>query len=225
MGLGKHSSNHRIERLRADLVTGRNQGYSLGMESSRSHIQSVPKEGGDPGVSGAVSPSVDPAPFLSALREAADHESHKEDLVGGKTRGMVTVAGAYFAIVQTATFSASGTLGKLEGGGRSWTIWLAVGAIALLALALTFAVIQQWPRKHKALPSKKIGQDLTDLLNGKQTQRDAVYQLAKRYAEVTKSRLKANNQRLGMYYATAVFAILAVIVTTTELAVSLISRI
>jgi hypothetical protein len=146
------------------------------MESSRSHIQSVP-DGSETGE--GHPPSIDPAPFLSALREAADHESHKEDLVGGKTRGMVTVAGAYFAIVQTATFSASGTLGKLEGGGRSWTIWLAVGAIALLALALTFAVIQQWPRKHKALPSKKIGQDLTDLLNGEQSQRDAIYQLAK----------------------------------------------
>jgi hypothetical protein len=192
------------------------------MESSPSHIQPVPKPG-DPG--GEIPPSLDPAPFLSALREAAEHESHKEDLVGGKTRGIVTVAGAYFAVVQTAAFSASGTLGKLEDWGRSWTIWLAVGAIACLAIAIAFAVAQQWPKKHKALSSKKIGQDLTDLLNGKKSQRDAVYQLAQRYAEVTKSRVKANNQRLGLYYAAAVFSVLAVVVTTAELAVSLVSRI
>jgi hypothetical protein len=192
------------------------------MESSPSHIQPVPKPG-DPG--GEISPTLDPAPFLSALREAAEHESHKEDLVGGKTRGIVTVSGAYFAVVQTAAFSASGTLGKLEGWGRGWTIWLAVGAIACLATAIAFAVAQQWPKKHKALSSKKIGQDLTDLLNGKKSQRDAVYQLAQRYAEVTKSRAKANNQRLGLYYAAAISSVLAVVVTTAELAVSLVSRI
>ena len=191
------------------------------MESSRSHIQPVPK----PGDGDAAPPLPDPAPFLSALREAAEHESHKEDLVGGKTRGIVTVAGAYFAVVQTAAFSASGTLGKLEDWGRAWTIWLAIGAIVFLALAIGFAVAQQWPRKHKALSSKKIGQDLTDLLNGKKSQRDAIYQLAQRYAEVTKSRAKANSQRLGLYYAAAVFSILAVMVTTAELAVSLVSRI
>jgi hypothetical protein len=192
------------------------------MESS-SHIQPVPEPDDKGGPS--LPPSVDPMPFLAALREAADHESHKEDLVGGKTRGIATVAGAYFAVVQTAALSASGTLGELDGSGRTWTIGLAVTAIVFLSLAIAFAVAQQWPREHKALSSKKVGQDLTDLLNGKKTQRDAVYQLAKRYAEVTKSRVKANNQRVGLYYATAVFSIAAVVVTTAELAVSLISRI
>lgn len=196
------------------------------MESSPSHIRDVSQVEDQPGGGdGPASQSPDPGPFLSALREAAEHESHKEELVGGKTRGVVTVAGAYFAVVQTATFSASGTLGPLEDGGRIWTIGLAVGAIAFLALAIGFAVAQQWPRKHKSLSSKKIGQDLTDLLNGKQSQRDAVHQLARRYAEVTKSRLKANNQRLELYYAAAAFSILAVAMTTVEIAVSLITRI
>ena len=190
------------------------------MESSRGHIQAVPGSSDE-----IEAPGVDPMPFLSALQEAADHESRKEDLAGGKTRGIVTVAAAFFAVVQTATFSASGTLGPLAGGGRSWTIWLAVGAMAMLAIAIGFAVAQQWPRDHKSLNSKKIGQDLTDLLNGKQTQREAVHMLARRYAEVTKSRVKINNQRIKLYYAAAVFSILAVIVTTAELAVSLISRI
>lgn len=192
------------------------------MESSPSHIKPAPEPGDKTGAS--PPPPTDPAPFLAALRDAAEHESHKEDLVGGKTRGIATVAGAFFAVVQTATFSASGTLGPLEGDGRAWTIGLAIMAIVLLGLAIGFAVAQQWPREHKALPSKKIGQDLTDLLNGKKNQRDAVYQLARRYAEVTKTRVKANNQRVGLYYATAVFSVAAVVVTTAELAVSLISR-
>jgi hypothetical protein len=179
------------------------------MESSRSHIKSVPAEdkeekGNRPP---SIDPSADPTPFLSALREAAEHESHKEDLVGGKTRGIVTVAGAYFAVVQTAALSTSG-LGKLDGTGRTWVIGLAVGAMTMLALALALAVIQQWPRKQKALSSKKIGQDLTELLNGDKSQRDAVHTLARRYAEVTKSRLKVNNQRLKLYYGAAGFSVL-----------------
>ena len=137
----------------------------------------------------------------------------------------MTVAAAYFALVQTATFSASGTLGKLEGEGRTWTVDLAIGAVGILALAIASAVAQQWPRNHKSLSSKKIGQDLTDLLNGKMSQRDAVYELAKRYAEVTKSRLKANKDRLNFYYAAAVLSIMVVVVTTAELAVSLVTRI
>src|SRR5262245_5698583 len=129
------------------------------VESSRGHIQAVGPEVQSAGADGPPSVSPDPSPFLSALREASEHESHKEELVGGKTRGIVTVAAAYFAVVQTAAFSASGTLGKLEDWGRAWTIWLAVGAIVFLGLAIGFAVAQQWPRKHKALSSKKIGQD------------------------------------------------------------------
>jgi hypothetical protein len=196
------------------------------MESSRGHIRPVgPGQSQEDDAGGPPSPSVDPSPFLAALREAAEHENRKEELFEGKTRGIVTVAGAYFAIVQTAAFSASGTLGPLEGGGRDWTVGLAIGAIVMLAIAIASAVKQQWPREHKSLPSKKIGQDLADLLNGKQSQRDAVYQLAKRYAGVTKSRLDANNQRVEQYYAAAGFSILAVLVTTAELAVSLLTRI
>jgi hypothetical protein len=158
------------------------------------------------------------------MREAADHESHKEALAGSKVRGAVTVAGAYFAVVQTATFASSGTLGPLSGDGRIWTIALAVGAIAALAVAIGFAVAHQWPRDHAALNSLKIGEDLTGLLNGEKSEQEAVYELARRYAEVTESRLDANNQRLEMYYATAVFSGLAVLLTTAEIAVSLLTR-
>lgn len=159
------------------------------------------------------------------MREAAEHESHKEKLAGSKTRGAVTVAGAYFAIVQTATFASSGTLGPLAGNGRIWTIALAVGAISALAVAIGFAVAHQWPRDHTSLNSMKIGEDLTSLLNGEKGEQEAVYDLARRYAEVTESRLEANNQRLELYYATAVFSGLAVLLTTVEIAVSLLSRI
>ncbi|HEY6731914.1 MAG TPA: hypothetical protein VI039_12940 [Solirubrobacterales bacterium] len=194
----------------------------LGVESPRGHIQPVPDDN-PVGRPPSIDPSVDPGPFLSALREAAEHESHKEELVGGKTRGIVTAAGAYFAVVQTAAFS--GALGRLEGTGRAWTIGLAIGAMALLSLALLVAVAQQWPRTHDSLPSRKIGQDLTDLLNGKKTQKVAIYDLATRYAGVTASRYRVNNQRLKLYYAAAVLSVLAVGATTAELAVSLATRI
>ncbi len=165
------------------------------------------------------------SPFLSALREAAEHEIHKEDVAGEKTRNAVTVGGAYFAVVQTATFASSGTLGALGGGGRTWTVALAVGAVLALGAAICFAVAQQWPRKHKALNSWEIGEDLTELLNGDRTNQQAIYDLATRYAEVTDSRLRANTQRLGLYYWASAFSALAVVLTTAEITVSLLARI
>lgn len=186
------------------------------MESSRGHIRAV-----DPPKT--PEPAVDPTPFLDALKEAADHESKKEELVGGKTRGIVTVTAAYFAVVQTASFASAG-LGSLSGAGKTLTVAFAVGAIAFLAVAIAFAVAQQWPREHRSLPFEKIGQDMTDLLNGKTTQRDAVYELARNYAEVTETRNAANTQRLGLYYATSAFCLSAATMTTAEIAVSLLSR-
>lgn len=197
------------------------------MESSRGHIRAVGSEGqpGDAGGSSSASP--DPGPFLSALREAAEHENHKEQSLEGKTRGIVTVAGAYFAIVQTVTFSGANTLGKLEGGGREWTIRLAIGAVAFLAFAIAAAIRQHWPRKHGSLPTKEIGQDLLTLLYGpgsEENEREALKKLAEHYGGVAKSRYEANKSRVRQYYVTAVLSLLAIVVTTAELIVSLVSR-
>jgi hypothetical protein len=71
----------------------------------------------------------------------------------------------------------------------------------------------------------EIGEDLTTLLNGEKAEHEAVYVLATRYAEVTESRREANNQRLGLYYATAAFSGLAVALTTAEITVALLTRI
>ncbi len=158
------------------------------------------------------------------MREAADHESAKEERLESKTRATVTVAGAYFAIVQTATFSASGTLGKLEGAALAWTVGLALLAIVTLAIAIFAAVKQQWPRKHRSLPSRKIGQEILDLVDGKLEQREALRTLIGRYARVTKIRQEANDQRVKQYYEAGVFSLLAVIATTAELIVSLVTR-
>ena len=198
------------------------------MESSRGHIHAVSGSGDQPGgASGPPPPSPDPAPFLSALREASEHESQKEELLGGKTRGIVTVAGAYFAIVQTVSFSGVNTLGKLEGGGREWTIRLAIAAVALLGLTIAAAIRQQWPKRQGSLPSKDIGQELLKLLYGarnQESEREAFKRLAEHYAGVTKSRLNANKDRVRQYYAVAVFSLLAIAATTAELIVSLVTR-
>lgn len=198
------------------------------MESSPSHIRAVAGSGDQPGgAGGPTPPSPDPAPFLSALREASEHEIHKEELLEGKTRGILTVAGAYFAIVQTVTFSGANTLGKLDGGGRYWTIRLAIGAVVLLALAIAAAIRQQWPKEHGSLPSKEIGQDLLKLLYGARSQesdREALKELAQHYGGVTKSRHKANEDRVRQYYWAAVLSLLAIAATTAELIVSLITR-
>jgi hypothetical protein len=189
------------------------------MESSRK-IHAVPGAGGQ----GSSEDTPDPTPFLSALREAAEHESDKEERLDGKSRGIVTVTGAYFAIVQTVAFSSAAVAGKLEGDGRTWTIALAITAIGALCFAVAGAVKQQWPRKHQSLPSDKIGQDLFDLLHGAKDNREAVEELARRYAGVTQSRINANKERLRQYYVTSVFCILALIATTAELVVSLLTR-
>lgn len=204
----------------------RPSGYSLTVESSRGHIRVVPgSEQSSGGAGDPPRPSADLTPFVSALREASEHENRKEELAGEKTRSAITIAGAYFAVVQTATFASSGTLGALEGWGKTWTIALAVGAVLALGAAICSAVIQQWPREHKALNSFEIAEDLTELLNGERTNDQATYDLANRYWEVTDSRQKANSQRLRLYYLTAAFSTFAVALTTVEIAVSLLSRI
>jgi len=197
------------------------------MESSRGHIRAVTGTDQPGGTGGASPPSLDPTPFLSALREASEHESHKEEVLEGKTRGIVTVAGAYFAIVQTVTFSATDTLGQLEGSGRAWVIRLAIGAVVLLAFAIAAAIRQHWPKQHGSLPSKEIGQELLNLLYGArtpETERDAVKKLAQHYGGVTKSRHEANEDRVRQYYATGVLSLLAITATTAELIVSLVTR-
>ncbi len=191
------------------------------------HIRAVSESGGQLGDDGPPSGLPDPAPFLSALREASEHESHKEELLGGKTRGIVTVAGAYFAIVQTVTFSGVDTLGKLEGGGREWTIRLAIAAVVLLATAIAAAIRQQWPKEQGSLPTTEIGEDLLKLLHGaggKEAERKALQELAEHYAGVANTRHKANQDRLRQYYAAAILSLLAIAATTAELVVSLLSR-
>lgn len=206
---------------------GRDQGYSLVMESTP-HIRAVSESGNQPdGVDSPPTESADPGPFLSALREAAEHENHKEDLLGGKTRGIVTVAGAYFAVVQTVTFSGAEALGKLEGGGREWTIRLAIAAVVLLAAAIAAAIRQQWPKNQGSLPTDEIGEDFLKLLHGaggKEAERKALQELAEHYAGVADSRHKANEARVRQYYAAAVLSLLAIAATTAELIVSLLSR-
>ncbi len=198
------------------------------MESSPRHIQDASQEREKRGgAGGPTSPSSDPAPFLSALREASEYESQKEELIGGKTRGIVTVAGAYFAIVQTVTFAGADTLGRLEGGGRDWTIYLAIGAVVLLALAIAAAIRQQWPKDHGSLPTEKIGEDLLDLLygsGGKEQEREALQKLAEHYGGVADTRHEANRERVRQYYVAAVLSLLAITATTAELICSLLSR-
>ena len=197
------------------------------MESTRGHIRAVSGEEQPGGTGGPTSPSFDPAPFLSALREASEHESHKEEVLESKTRGIVTVAGAYFAIVQTVTFSATETLGALEGNGRSWVIRLAIAAVVLLAFAIAAAIRQHWPKEHGSLPTKEIGQELLNLLYGArtpETQREALKELAQHYGGVTKTRREANEDRVRQYYATGVLSLLAIVATSAELIVSLVSR-
>jgi len=148
-------------------------------------------------------------------------------LVGGKTRGIVTVAGAYFAVVQTVTFSGATTLGKLEGDGRTWTIWLAISAVVFLALAIGAAIKQQWPKEQGSLPTDEIGEILTKLLyagGGQAQERDALKGLAEHYAGVAETRYEANKTRVRQYYAAAVLSLFAIAVTTAELIVSLLSR-
>jgi hypothetical protein len=193
------------------------------MESSPRHIREVPGSGGQDTPPPA---SPDPAPFLSALREASEHESHKEELLGGKTRGIVTVAGAYFAVVQTVAFGA-GALGKLEGGGREWTIRLAIGAVVFLGCAIAAAIRQQWPKEQGSLPTTEIGEILVKLLyggGGEEKEREALRELAEHYGGVASTRYKANEARVRQYYAAAVLSLLAIVATTAELIVSLLSR-
>jgi hypothetical protein len=196
------------------------------MESSPSHIRAV-AEDQPGGAGGPPAPSPDPGPFLAALREASEHESHKEEVLGGKTRGVVAIAGAYFAVVQTAAFAGADTLGVLEGGGKDWVIRLAIGAVGFLALAIAAAVRQQWPKKQGSLPSQEIGEDLLKLLYGPQSEaahRDALRELAQHYAGVTTTRHKANKKRLRQYYAAALLSLFAIAATSAELIVSLLSR-
>jgi hypothetical protein len=148
-------------------------------------------------------------------------------LIGGKTRGIVTVAGAYFAIVQTVTFAGADTLGKLEGDGRDWTIRLAIAAVVLLALAIAAAIRQQWPKDHGSLPTDEIGEDLFELLHGDgsaESEKKALQELAQHYGGVADTRHEANKDRVRQYYAAAVLSLLAIAATTAELIVSLLSR-
>jgi hypothetical protein len=192
------------------------------MESSP-HIRAV-SNNPEPEDSGSSSPPPDVSALLTALREAAAHESDKEERLENKTRAAVTIAGAYFAIVQTATFSSSGALGKLEGSSRTWTISLAIAAIVALAIAIFAAVKQQWPRKHRSLPSRKIGEEVLDVYDEKLDEREVLRTLVGRYARVTKTRKIANDQRVKQYNETGIFCLLAIVATSAELIVALLTR-
>jgi hypothetical protein len=192
------------------------------VESSRGHIRAVSGTSAPGSPAGPGSP--DTEPLLEALREAAQYESEKEERLENKTRATVTIAGAYFAIVQTAVFSSSGTLGKLHGLGLKVTVGIAVAAVVSLGIAIVAAVKQQWPRKHRSLPSRKIGQEILDLADGKLTEREALRTMAGRYVRIARVRKAANDQRVRQYNEAGVFSLLAVVLTTAELIVALLVR-
>jgi hypothetical protein len=140
---------------------------------------------------------------------------------------VITVAGAYFAVVQTAAFAGADTLGTLEGNGKDWVVRLAVAAVGFLALAIAAAIRQQWPKKQGSLPTQEIGEDLLKLLYGPQNeaaQRDALRELAQHYAGVTTTRHDANKKRLRQYYVASLLSLFAIAATSAELIVSLLSR-
>jgi hypothetical protein len=192
------------------------------MESSRGHIRAVPGSDAPSSPEGPRSPN--PEPLLEALREAAAYESEKEERLENKTRAVVTIAGAYFAIVQTAVFSSSGTLGELKGAGLAWTVGIAIGAVISLGIAIVAAVKQQWTRKHRSLPAPKMGQEILDLMDGKLSEREVLRTMSGRYSRITKIRRAANDQRVKQFNEAGAFSLLAVILTTAELIVALLIR-
>lgn len=173
---------------------------------------------------GAERPPVSPAevgPLLDALQKAADHEFLVAERLDAKVRQVLTVAGLFFTIVQTVTFTAYRS-DRIGGNERWWLIVLAIVALGLLGMAALASLRHQRPIAVGELPLEGVQDELTRAYKYGDTAYPA--RLAGFYLTMAGTRRRGNEDRYRRYRATTFLAGLAILAAGGEFILALAAR-
>jgi hypothetical protein len=160
-------------------------------------------------------------PVISVARAAVDHQSQIPERLESKARGQLTIAGAWFAVVQAVAAKAF----DIDGLANAW-IWVigglaALGGIALLVTAWLAA--QVW----RLRPGGEIDPDSLILMANEirhQPEIDVQGRLVSHYADVLDDRMTSNSERARWFEKAQLTWYLAMFVPLLELGVSFVAQ-
>jgi hypothetical protein len=160
----------------------------------------------------------DLSPLLDALTAAIQREDTNAERLDAKTRQLLALVGALFAVVQAIAF-ASYRQGKLGGGDRLTIAILAFAAMVLLASAALASFRQQSALKVDDLDLIR----MSEFIERRETT-DILAELCKDHLTALWSRRNANLERTNRYQLTFLFASPAIVVIAAELIVAIAVR-
>jgi hypothetical protein len=161
----------------------------------------------------------DLTPLLPSLQAAIQREDANAERLDAKTRQLLALVGALFAVVQTLAF-ASYRQGKLGAADRVWLAGLALGAMSLLTASALASFRQQAALEVRDLDMGRIG-DFID----SPSDHEILRELCRDHLTALWSRRDANLKRRNRYQATLLLATPAIVVIAAELIVAVAARI
>jgi hypothetical protein len=167
--------------------------------------------GPDPGDAGKV---------VDALKASVDQEFSIAERLSAKARQSFALAAGVFVVAQTVAFGGFASA-KLSGAEQHVMIWLAIGAVVALALAVGFTLKADATYDSRDLPLEKLEDDLNAAYSG---DHEVLGRLGGYYLGVVRSRRKANASRRKWYSRTRGAVVLSLAATVAELVFSLVSR-
>lgn len=158
--------------------------------------------------------------LVDALRSSADQELTIAERVSGKARQAFALGAGFFVISQTVAFGGFETR-NIHPYEKYWIIGLAIGAVAVLALAAFATIKADATVGSRDLPLAKLEADLNAAYEGDE---DVVGRLGGYYLGVVRSRREANDARRNWYGCARFMVMVSLFATVAELIVSLIAR-
>jgi hypothetical protein len=158
--------------------------------------------------------------IVDALKASADQELTIAERCSSKARQAFALAAGVFVVAQTVAFG-SFEAKNLSGPEKDWMIGLAIGAVAMLALAALATIKADATVDSRDLPLADLENDLNAAYDGDP---DVTGRLGGYYLGVVRTRREANDTRRRWYKRARLVVALSLLATVAELIVSLVSR-
>lgn len=159
--------------------------------------------------------------LVDALKASAESELTIAERLSTKARHGFALAAGVFVVAQTVAFGGF-EVSNLSEPEKSWMLGLAIGAVAMLAVAALATIKADATYDSRDLPLGKLEDDLNAAYEG---DRDVTGRLGGYYLGVVRTRRESNKSRRRWYKRARVFVALSLVATVSELIVSLVARI
>lgn len=173
-----------------------------------------------PQTGGTSGPPEDAGRVVDTLRASAEQELTIAERLSSKARQAFALAAGVFVVAQTVAFG-SFQPDNISDREQDWMIGLAIGAVAMLALAAFATIKADATVDSRDLPLGKLEDDLNAAYEG---DTDVTGRLGGYYLGVVRTRREANDTRRTWYKRARFVVALSLLATVAELIVSLAAR-